>query len=663
MLAACLLAACDNPEQKANALFVEAAQALTAAHATTDILQQYDQLTAARQTVTDIVTGHPGSSAAVRISANEKIGPYSLTELNAAIAALAQHPDLCLRTLTRDCLTDMVLANLDKLIKLERPDERVVQIGVGGAPFANIVAQEKVQALFANSPEGIKANSELMDHTFGYPPITPHLLRMIGSVKGEQGVTDAVATLNTLPGFQDIAVKRIDRLAYFFLNPRKPESAKLLRAAADAIMKPLPEQAAKALSEEICKLSTEEKNNTIIVADCTPAELAVADGYFGSIPQDLQERIYEAAPSDKKQDIARSAYSAAETLEDRLAWDARTKSPNEFDTLASLYFQSTREGHPARPDIIKKLEKAKDKDLGNPALTQAGLTPKNVLLLHANGTLSEQLPAIYQHIEAQKGFSFHLYKILGLLINLQPHTPGIDLATLHRVVGKAISRWPDDEDVHKNLLRRPLIYRYPADADPRPLYDILYAGERYARNLDFDALLRFKEHGHTDIVDAAVAASQSEEHTGSLRFALARKEVLDRAIAGDIPGALAKLEALPYITRYYIIGQSMQDNDFLPKAKRDALHTLFLEKYAYELTAFELGWKVDLRVPVQTKLDTITAHYGKIAEFIGESPADWLMQSFGTFTPAQRLQALNAMHQGNDRLWPVYASAIAIVNG
>ncbi len=666
VVAAVFVVACDNPEQKANALFVEAAQALTTAHATADILQQYDQLTAARQTVTGIVDGHPGSSAAVRISANEKIGPYSLAELNAAIAALAQRPELCLRTLTQGCLTDMVLTNLDTLLKLDRsqkPDESVLNIAIGGLPFANIVAHEKVQALFANSPAGIKGNTELMGYTFGYPPMTPHLLRMVGSVKGEQGVTDAVVALHALPGFQDMAVKEIDRLAYFFLNPREPDSARILRATADAIMKPLPEQAAQNLSNQICKLSIKEDENTIIVADCTPAEMAVADSYFGYVSTELMEQIYEAAPPDKKQNIARSIYSGAKALEDRITWNARTKSPDEFDTLVSFYVQATREGHRARPDIIKKLETAKEKDLGNLALTQAGLTPKNIVLLHINGTLTQQLPVIYQSIEAQPGFSYQLFRVLECLTDLQPHTPGMDLTTLQRVVGTAISRWPDNESAHKNVLRRKLLYRYPADADPRPVYDILYAGERYARDLGLDTLLRFKAHGHTDIFDAAVAASKPEDEVQSLRFKIARTDVLDSAKAGDIPAALAKLEALPFITRYYIIGHSMQDEELLPKATRDALLAPLLEKYAYELTSFELGWKVDLRVPVQTKLDTITAHYGKITEFIGESPADWLMQSFRTFTPAQRLQALTAMHKANDKLWPVYASAIALVNG
>lgn len=38
------------------------------------------------------------------------------------------------------------------------------------------------------------------------------------------------------------------------------------------------------------------------------------------------------------------------------------------------------------------------------------------------------------------------------------------------------------------------------------------------------------------------------------------------------------------------------------------------------------------------------------------------MQSFSDFTPAQRMQALKAMHQADDHLWPLYASAIALVD-
>lgn len=666
MLAACLLAGCENPDQKANAMFVEAAQALTSAHATTDTLTQYEQLTAAKQAVSNIVTGYPGSSAAVRISANEKIGPYSLAELNAAIADLAKRPELCLSALTRACFSDMVFSSIDTLVKLppgQRPDESLIHLTLGGLPFANIVARDRVQALFAKIPEGTKANTELMSATFGYPPITPLLLRMIGSVGGEQAIVKAIAPLNAIPGFQDIATKELGRMTYFFLHPRTPDSARLLRATANAILQPLPDNIARNLTNSICKLSTTTEENTIALADCTPAELADDNTIFGYISYDMPEKIYAAASTpEKKLDIANSMFSSSKlTLEQRLAWLERSRYVADFGTLADLYVQTTREGNPARTSIIQKVEQAAEKDLDNSALTQAGLTAKAIILLHANGTLAGQLPAIYQNIEAQPHYSEQLYRVLLYLARLQPLTPGMDQMFFYGVAGKALAQWPDDRNASKNAIRGSAVSAYPTDADPRPAYDAIYAGKPYASGMGVDTVLRFKAHGHVDVFDAAVAASESEEKVHSLRYTLARQSILDLAKAGDLTGALAKLEPLSMMTRYYVMGHAMQDNDLLPKPVRDSLREKLLEKYAYELTAYELGWKEDLGVPVQLKLDTISAHYTKITEFIGDSPADWLVQTFSTFTPAQRTQALKAMHQAEDRLWPVYASAIVLV--
>lgn len=665
LLAVSMLAACDSPDEKANTLFVEASQALSAAQGTSDPVVQFEQLTAAKQTVTNIVTEYPASNAAVRISADEKIGPYSLAELNSAIATLAQRPEFCLRQLTRACFTDMVLTNLDKLAKHDRavkPEEAMIQIAFGGLPFANIVAPEKVNAIFAASPEGTQINSELMEQAFGFPPAIAQLLRMVGSAKGEQAVSDSVSALKAVPGFQDSMVKNIGRVAYTFLHPRDPNSAKLARAAAKATVDTLPKDKETDLNNQICSLSTEAPTNTIVLADCTPAEMATAGTYFGHIPQDLFDKIYAAAPENKKGDLAGSIYAHVDDLAQRIAWHDRSKYANDFETLTNFYIQATRENNPVRASLVAKIQNAVEKTLDAPALTQAGLTPKSILLHHANGTLTSQLPAIYRLIEAQPGYSYQLFRIMANLAQLQPHTPGMDQMTYFRVIGKSLPKWSKDSSASKDSLRVRALGQYPSNLDPRPAYDAVYGTEPYATGLGFDTLLRFKELGHTDIFDTALAASKPEDEVRSLRFQLARKDIVDHIKAGDVAAALTKLETLPFIARYYVIGHSMQDNDYLSKSERDTFLNALLPKYAYELTAFELGWNKSLSVPVNVKLDTISTHYQKITDFIGESPARWLVDSFGTLTPAQRLQAVQSMHSNNDKMWPLFASAIAIVS-
>lgn len=659
------LTGCEDADQKANTLFVEAAQTITAAQSNTDMVQQYEQLTTAKKTVTEIVTTYPGSSAAVRISANEKIGPYSLAELNTTLASLESRPEFCLLALTRSCLAEMVLGSLETLVKLPptaQPDKAVVGLALGGFPFANIVARDRVAALLASTPEGHKAYAELNTISFGFPPVTPMLLGMIGAANGEKAILDAITQLNNTPGFKDAAANNLSRTVYTFLNPRRHESAKLLRTAANAIFTPMPEDTARAIAKDICDLKYEEKENAIISSDCTPHELAEGNTTtFHYLHPDMLEQIYAAATDDKKQKIANDIFdSAPRTLQKRLSWYERTSFTTDFSRLSDLYIETMRQGEQLPAALFERLSQSVENRIDSPALTEAGLTPKAILLLHANGVLLDRLPAIYQLLHTHPNHTEQLNNVLRVLAQLQPLTPGMDQIELFTHVGTISAQWPIDHKASKEVARLGSFHFYPKDADPRPAFDALYAGEPYASELTAENALRFKDHGHHDIVEAALAASKPVTDVQSLRYSFARAEVQSLVNAGDLPKALSVLEPLPFITRYYIMGHSLQDTSTLSQTARDAFRTALLSTYAYELSAFEIGWNKDLGVPTQIKVDAFCSDFKRMTDFIGESASAWFIKSFGDLTHDQRMQALHAMHSAQDPNWVLYASAIAL---
>lgn len=641
---------------------------MSLAKAEADPLKQYDQLLAARQIVTRLVTEFPGSSAAVRISANDKIGPYTLADLNTLVTALAQRPELCLRALTRECLTDMVLSNLDMLLKTDRtakPDPAVVKLAFVGLPFANLVAQDRVNALFEATLDSKGANAELMARSFGFPATTPILLRMIATVRGEDALTKAIASLTAIPGFRDAAIKEFNRFGFIFLNARTPQSAKLLTAAAHALQTPLPEALSAALEKQICSLGTDADKNAIVLTDCPLEALLKHNTSFSWLPADAYDRLYEAATTPKqKEDIASSALNSSfGDLDHKLLWHGRTKTGTSLHSLANLYVEATKQGNRARNTLISEIEAATDDQQDNHRLTEAGVTWKNVLLLHANGSLAKQLPAIVENIEAQPQFSNQLHQILHTLVRLQPITPGIDQDAIFNLAGRIITAWPKDKDAYRNAIRAAAINPLSPDADPKPAYDVLFAGTPYHDGLGAETALSFKAHGHTNIFDKAIAASKPIEEVRSLRYGLMEKEIRDLAAAGDITTMLARIDALPEMTRYFVIGGLLlPDTRAVTQATRDAIRASLYEKYAFEIAAYENGWNKDLGLPVSTRLETISRDYAKIQKLTGQAPTSWLVNGFADLTPEQRLKALHTLHAANDEIWPIYASGIAMVD-
>ncbi|WP_072387129.1 hypothetical protein [Hyphomicrobium sp. CS1BSMeth3] len=98
------LSACDDPERAANQKYVTAAERIAAAQNSADALERRKLLTDAEALVAVILKDYGGTAAAVRISANEKIGTLTRQELANALRDASGQPENCITEPTYACL-------------------------------------------------------------------------------------------------------------------------------------------------------------------------------------------------------------------------------------------------------------------------------------------------------------------------------------------------------------------------------------------------------------------------------------------------------------------------------------------------------------------------------------------------------------------------------
>jgi len=103
-LLAFALTACNDPESVANQKYVTAAERVTAAQRSTNPIERHKLLMEAQMLVDVILKEHGSTAAAVRLSANDKIGGLTRGDLAKALTSASAHPDICLAAPTVACL-------------------------------------------------------------------------------------------------------------------------------------------------------------------------------------------------------------------------------------------------------------------------------------------------------------------------------------------------------------------------------------------------------------------------------------------------------------------------------------------------------------------------------------------------------------------------------
>ena len=105
LLIFCLaLNACSDPNERANADFIDAVQLIEQAESEDSAKTTYSLLLEARETLNEIVTKYPSSDMAVKLASGEAIGLVSMQSLDVMIEIIRQKPEYCFEEPDYDCV-------------------------------------------------------------------------------------------------------------------------------------------------------------------------------------------------------------------------------------------------------------------------------------------------------------------------------------------------------------------------------------------------------------------------------------------------------------------------------------------------------------------------------------------------------------------------------
>lgn len=135
-VSAALLAGCDNPEKTANERFVGLSSRLTGAMVAQDPVAKWEQLRAIDRDIASFLTELGSTAAAVKIAANEKIGPLTRAEIAREIEQAALHPAVCAKAPAFKC----VLAVFEDRYAKASPDEKEL-VDVSAVAIRNLAGR------------------------------------------------------------------------------------------------------------------------------------------------------------------------------------------------------------------------------------------------------------------------------------------------------------------------------------------------------------------------------------------------------------------------------------------------------------------------------------------------------------------------------------------
>ena len=115
---------CSDPEGEANALYVAASKDVSQAEGSESPGARYDLLLAADQKIDKIIDRYPKTAAALKVAANDRIGPLSRSQIIDAIKVSANTPSVCIRNPTPQCVINGLFGiigelNDDHMLKMQ----------------------------------------------------------------------------------------------------------------------------------------------------------------------------------------------------------------------------------------------------------------------------------------------------------------------------------------------------------------------------------------------------------------------------------------------------------------------------------------------------------------------------------------------------------------
>lgn len=652
---------CDNPDQHANGLFVTASNDATLAVAEPDVLKKHQLLSSAQKAVNEIVADYPSTNAAVRIAANEPIGPYTRAQLDDALAKLGGRPELCIPNLSRACLVQALAADVANFYaNPPKEDPRPAAMRAAtNLSVLHLLDPARAASLTPTDPKLKGAQGYLLEQGYSSRDTFVPLFSALSATPKTDAAAEMAKAITGIPVATQPHLRLLTSAVYKYPpEPRTATTFKDVLRLATLIQSPLPADAVQSITLAFCNLPYFPKPDTVarILADCTPAQLALGNN-FPPLSNDQFEAIYAAADSaEKKKSIASSAYGKkGATVDDQLLW-AERGGYNRIDLLTSLYERAVREQHPSLSRVVALIEKTPQPDSTSPIAT-SGVTTKNLMLLHASGQLAGNLPAIFQVLRANPGYSDELAVALTGLLGLAHADASIPLEPIVDTLAATAKTWDSSKDSSREYVLSPLFRLIEKrDLDPKPLYDRYYGNEAYLGTLDYDTLVYFKKHGHPAPLDQLLANAPPIDAERSPLFFVLLDELKASASAGDGATIVSKVANLEPRTRSSVF-RSLFNTKFgtLNEGTARALPAV-LAAYPAELVATEINWNEDYNIPDQAKAVICADHFAEISSRSERPPSGWLLLHAVQLPNDVRLKAIQALHAAGDTHWAVLAA-------
>lgn len=642
------LCACDNADTTANRLYVQASTAASQASAERDPVKRYDLLQAAETDLDAITSQYPSTAAALRIAANENVGPYSRNALREALADAGATPLVCARAPTRACVLRAITASLDFMANhpADQSDAGMFHVSqaVTGWPYL---------ALWQGIPANVfpkQADLKAMVDAAARQATIPFLI----SLYETQGIASAVKAITRIAQDDNareglISAFSMDAPAAFADRRGPTTRTDLMRMGEALYGSSIPADVVKAIDDQMCDFTRAPKNTAMIVSDCPMALVMARAAALYKVTPEAAEIYYAALPDADKQPFAKRYFQENNRRPKvRMAWLERAGLSADAGYLASTYVRTVEANQPVDPTLTKLLRAAPE-PLANTPLAAAGLTPKNLCLIHAGGALQKQMPAILQNLRANPQLTDETSILADHLIVLAGHTPGIDFAPIADAIIFVISKWPSNDgrvDYHKSQVVDALT---TADVDPLPILTRLMGPNP---KLDYDTLLKLKRHGHADLYDKAMSNPGLLDDPSSLAAQAFYARLKPLRDAGDTKGLVDALAAVTQNQRFLAIRNIFESPDrSLP---RDAVVQAVIDRFPGDMLVLQRNLSItnDFSLTPEEQTRIFTAHAAEVIELLGNKrDFGWVLYGFPKLTPEERVAAVQTIARTVPDFW------------
>lgn len=627
------LAGCDSPESSANQLYVEASQVALQASSELDPLRRYELLQAASQSVQRITTQYPTTAAALRVAANENIGPYTFNALADALADASAAPVVCAANLRQDCFLAAVNASFKHIAgATAEVDKRHLDIASMAWPYAKLWEPNRLTAIFAKEPDTVS--------DIGVVSARKDLAAFLLNMHDTRGLDVTVTTLTEFMTDPPVGQRVRESFSAFWMAvlSRRPSMTypDMLRLAS-LTEAPISEDTLNQAAKHLCDLSGVAAADAPKLAQCPANAVIRSSILFDALTPEQADNLFAAANADNRRKLAQAYYDALFDKPDvQMKWLPRAGFNTDPEKLCALYAHHIREGI-GDPKAVAKYLAAIPEPVAETPLAKVGITSRNLCLMHASGAFATQLPVILLNLQSIPQFSQEVYDRFRTVIDLAGSTPAIDLVPVITSAKTVTSRW-QKQDASKDFIGYAIMNAVlQRKGDPVPLLTRYFEGDGFLKGLGYKGLLRIRDAGHQDIFERAMAPDS--------KYSFREKELRSRLETmrdtGDVGGFLAAFAKETDEGRINLIGVLFSARD--GTGLRGPVYNAVLERYpAQFLRAQHRNGSADVGLTPEERVRIFIAH-PDVLQDTHQLSNDWIIQGMRTLPEPEQRKAVQTL--------------------